>query len=440
MPPDPGRTVLPISEREHPGPTFDEKDPDTVGSGERTSVTTRPEKARLGRGLGRHRRLRSGIVQFFYVLSAVLVAFVVPRIPVGFTVSSSRTSELLVAIGAGTTTFIAVVYSLLFLVVQFGSTTFTPRLNLFRDAPIIRHSFGYFTALAIFSLTCLFSIGQDEETSGLVPIVGIVAVVAGLALFRALQGSAFASIQLATALEQVTARGRDTLDGLYLEELAARQPGNEVPGTHELRWPHRAAVLQVIDVPRVLAVAAQSEAVVEFQVGTGETISQNGVVALIRGPVEGALDDEILRALDVGRERTFEQDPALALRILADIALRALSPAINDPTSAVQALDGIDALLRPLATRKLDLGKIEDPDGNVRVLLVLPTWDDYLGIGLDEIIGAGRHSPNVRTRVSRLLRDLLPIVPEGRLPPVQARLALVTGTTPPAGTALDKPS
>jgi hypothetical protein len=103
--------------------------------------------------------------------------------------------------------------------------------------------------------------------------------------------------------------------------------------------------------------------VIEFQVGTGETISQDAVVALIHGSVDGTLDDEILGALEVGRERTFEQDPTLALRILADIALRSLSPAINDPTLAVQALDGIDALLRRLATRTLKVGRIR-PEGN----------------------------------------------------------------------------
>ena len=364
----------------------------------------------------------------------MLLALVVPSIPIGFTVPSSRTAELLVAIGAGTITLIAVVYSLLFLVVQFGSTTFTPRLNLFRDAPIIPHSFGYFTAIATFSLTCLFSIGQDGKTSGLVPIVGIVALLAGLALFRVLQGAAFASIQLATALDQVTARGRDTLDDLYLEELGARHARNGVPGPHELRWPSEAAVLQVIDVPRVLDVAARSDAVVHFQVGTGETIRLDGVVALLHGPNDGTLDDEILRALDVGRERTFEQDPAWALRILADIALRALSPAMNDPTSAVQALDGIDSLLGRLATRKLDLGEIADSDGNVRVLLVLPTWDDYLAVGLDEIIGASRQSPNVRVRLAHLLRDLLSIAPDDRRPPVRARLAQVlSGETPSVG-------
>jgi uncharacterized membrane protein len=334
---------------------------------------------------------------------------------------------LLVAIGAGTITLIAVVYSLLFLVVQFGSTAFTPRLNLFRDAPIIRHSFAYFTAVATFSLTCSLSIGQDEKTSGLVPIVGIVGLLVGIALFRVLQGAAFASIQLATALEQVTARGRETVDDLYPEEFGAQHVRNEGPGPHELRWPNEAVVLRVIDVARVLDAAAQSNAVVDFQIGTGETISQNEVVALLHGPIDGTLDDEILRALDVGRERTFEQDPTWALRILADIALRALSPALNDPTSAVQALDSIDALLRRLATRKLDLGKIADADGNVRVLLVLPTWDDYLAVGLDEIIEASRQSPNVRRRVKELLRELLSIVPDARRPPVEARLAQVAG-------------
>jgi uncharacterized membrane protein len=391
----------------------------------------RPERARLGRALARNRRRRAGIIQLFYVISAVVLALVVPSIPVGFTVPSSRAGELLVAIGAGTITLIAVVYSLLFLVVQFGSTTFTPRLNLFRDAPIIPHSFGFFTAIATFSLTCLFTIGQDGNTSGLVPIVGIVGLLAGIALFRVLQGAAFASIQLATALDQLTSRGRETLDDLYLEEFGVRQAGDDVPGQHELRWPNQAAVLQVIDVPRVLDVAARSDAVVEFQVGTGDTIRQDGVVALLHGPSDGTLDDEILRALDVGRERTFEQDPLWALRILVDIALRALSPALNDPTSAVQALDGIDSLLRRLATRKLDLGKVSDSDGNVRVLIVLPTWDDYLAVGLDEIIGASRQSPNVRARVSELLRDLLAIAPDVRHPPLQARLALVLSIESP---------
>jgi uncharacterized membrane protein len=73
--------------------------------------------------------------------------------------------EALVAVGIGIVTFIGVVYSLLFLVVQFGTTTFTPRLNLFRDTPIVRHTFGYFAGIMVFSFTAAFSIGGGKSRS-----------------------------------------------------------------------------------------------------------------------------------------------------------------------------------------------------------------------------------------------------------------------------------
>ena len=109
-------------------------------------------------------------MQLIYVLAAFALGLLVPRIPVGFTVSSVRAVDSLLAVGAGVVAFIGIVYSLLFLVVQFGSTTFTPRLNLFRDAPIVWHGFGFFTGVLVFSFTAAFSIGKDDQASGLVPI------------------------------------------------------------------------------------------------------------------------------------------------------------------------------------------------------------------------------------------------------------------------------
>src|SRR5438067_1575224 len=112
---------------------------------------TRPLKSvrrvptrRLGGTLRRRRRLRAGIVQLTYVAGASVLGMIVPRIAVGAPVPGSRVAELLVAVGAAFVPFIGVVYSLLFLVVQFGAITFTPRLNLFRDAPIVLHAFSFF--------------------------------------------------------------------------------------------------------------------------------------------------------------------------------------------------------------------------------------------------------------------------------------------------------
>jgi len=86
-----------------------------------------------------------------------------------------------------------------------------------------------------------------------------------------------------------------------------------------------------------------------------------------------------------------------------------------------------DMLLTALQPMKA----VTDADGNVRVVLVLPTWDDYLAVGLDEIIGASLQSPNVRTRVAQLLRDLLSIAPEVRHPPIRARLTQVLSVETP---------
>lgn len=101
--------------------------------------------------------------------------------------------------------------------------------------------------------------------------------------------------------------------------------------------------------------------------------------------------------------------------------MRALSPAINDPTTAVQALDATDGLLRPLATRDLGVGQIAQNDGTARVVLVLPTWEDYLSIALDEIIALPALSPNVARRLLRLLDDLTAIASPDKRSSLQAR-------------------
>jgi uncharacterized membrane protein len=123
----------------------------------------------------------------------------------------------------------------------------------------------------------------------------------------------------------------------------------------------------------------------------------------------------------LGDERTIEQDPAFAIRIMVDIAAKALSPAINDPTTAVQALDAIDGLLRPLATRDLDIGHIAGGDGVTHVALVLPAWDDYLSVALDEIIALPALSPNVARRTLRLLDELEAITSPSRRPNLETR-------------------
>jgi uncharacterized membrane protein len=178
----------------------------------------------LARVLRRKRRLRAGVVQLLGAVVAIGLAFLVPQIPIGFDISTSRAIEMLISVAAATVTFIGIVYSLLFLVVQFGSTTFTPRLNLFRDDPVLWRTFAFYTAVVVYSLTASLVIGQDEKTSGALPIVAFVAVLTSIVLYRRLTTGAFNSIQLASALAQVARRGREVIDGLYILDA----PGGDV--------------------------------------------------------------------------------------------------------------------------------------------------------------------------------------------------------------------
>jgi uncharacterized membrane protein len=392
---------------------------------------------RVGAALRARRRLRAGIVQLVYVAVAFGLGLLIPRIPVGVSVPVSRATEMLVAIGAGFVPFIGIVSSMLFLVVQFGSTTFTPRLNLFRDDPIVWHGFSFFTAVIVFAFTAVFAIGSASQTTLLVPIVLGIATLAAIALLRSLQTAAFRSIQLASILEQVSQRGRVVIDGVHPEMLAASDrsggPGKDRASSvvelrsdgRDLLWPRHSSIVQTVDVSRLLRVAEHEGARIHLCVVPGETIfHQSRVAVVVGGP--NLADGEVFQALGLGSERTFDQDPAFALRLLADIALRALSPAVNDPTTAVQAVDAIGDLLRILVARDLGVEVVDGADGAPRVVLKLPSWEDYVSVGLDEIIEAGLNSIQVRRRLGRLLEDLVAAAPAPHREPIERRLATLT--------------
>ena len=113
-----------------------------------------------------------------------------------------------------------------------------------------------------------------------------------------------------------------------------------------------------------------------------------------------------MRAIHFGFERTSEQDPKYPIRLLVDIAIKALSPAINDPTTAVQAIDQIEDLLRRLGGHDLDAGYGYDANGVLRLIFPMPTWEDYLVLAFDEIRHYGASSVQVMRRLKSALLGL----------------------------------
>ena len=155
----------------------------------------------------------------------------------------------------------------------------------------------------------------------------------------------------------------------------------------------------------------------------GDTLQEGAPVADLHGA--DMTDAAVLRVLVTGPERTFGQDPMFAFRLLADIGLRALSPAVNDPATAVQVLDTAESLLLLLATRDLDVAGVADDQGTVRVVVVLRSWNDYLQVALDDLIESSSRSPMVLLRARAMLSSLRRAAPPQRTSPIEWRLRRV---------------
>ena len=376
----------------------------------------------LGRFARPRRRLRADLVQLLCALAGLGLGLLLPRITFESTVASSRVTDALVAVGFGILGLVTVIFSLLFLVVQWAFTSLSPRLNLFRDDPIVWRTFAFAVGVFVFSVTTALVIGDQQKVSVIVPAAEVAAVLAAIALIRTLQVKAFASIQLAPTLAAIASQGHGIIDDLYRRPYTAgQQPAAPLPPRRRsVLWPHRQATLQQLDLGRLLPAAAGGGAVIVLRAGMGDTLQQGAPVADLHG---GEVTDKtVLGGLVTGPERTFGQDPLFAFRLLADIGMRALSPAVNDPATAVQVLDTTESLLQLLVSRDLDVAEVADDAGTVRVVLALPSWDDYLRTALDDLLESASQSPMVLLGARALLTTLLDAAPPARQPPVTRRL------------------
>lgn len=376
------------------------------------------------------RALRRDLSQLLCAIAGLGLGLLAPLVTAGPQVAAGRVVSVLLTLGFGVVTLVSIIYSMLFLVVQFSASTFTPRLGLFRDEPIVWRAFAFTVGVFVFCITSGLAIGTRESVSAFVPGAAMLLTLVALVLMRTLQMKAFESIQLGHALTAIAVRAHRLYDSLYLhpyvpEGTAARQPP-AAGASVTVRWAGPPAVLQGIDVRALMATVRKRDSTVAFRVAPGATLSGGMVLAEVTEG--GATEADLRTVLRTGVERTFGQDPELPFRLLADIALRALSPAVNDPATAVESLDRLEDLLTRLADRDLDIGRFHDPAGRLRVSVPVPGWDRYVQAAVDDVLLAAAGSPMALRRMRDLLRRLAERTPESRRAVVYDRLQWVERT------------
>ncbi|MFF3213457.1 DUF2254 family protein [Streptomyces sp. NPDC002886] len=378
------------------------------------------------------RAMRRDLAQLVCAVGGGALGVALPRLSLGPEVDAGPVVTLLFTLGFGVISLVSIIYSMLFLVIQFSASTFTPRLGLFRDDPIVWRTFAFTVGVFVFSITSGLAIGaRRTAVSTLVPGTAMVLTLIALTLMRTLQTRAFHSIQLGHSLTAIATRAHRLFDELYVRpydpEAATAAPAPP-PGavTTAVRWSGPAVVVQRMDARALVGLAERHDCSLTFLVAPGATVSRGVTLAEVTG---GELSEAVLRdALETGVERTFDQDPDLPFRLLADIALRALSPAINDPATAADSLDRLEDLLTRLSGHDLDIGRFTGEDGRLRVTIPVPDWEGYVRTAVDDLLFPAAGSPMALRRMHDLLGRLAERIPESRREVVRERLQWVDRT------------
>jgi uncharacterized membrane protein len=197
------------------------------------------------------------------------------------------------------------------------------------------------------------------------------------------------------------------------QSIAASQ---QSPGPVERTILHRgkSAIVVAVNVETLVAEAEKAKGLIEFVPQVGDFVGSDEPLFLLHAGV-GAMDERKLRASVVlGSERTMDQDPLFAFRILVDIAIKALSKAINDPTTAVLAIDQLHRLLRSAGTRNLRTDQILDRAGTLRVIFRTPNWEDFVHLAFREIRFYGAENIQIARRLRAMIVNLADALPAQR--------------------------
>lgn len=370
---------------------------------------------------------RVGVIPAFYAAGAIVAGVLLPRLEhrllpelaAGMSVPSAM--AIYTSIASGMIALTGIVFSLVFVMVQFSATAYSPRLAVWvARSPVMSHALGIFTATFLYAIAALAWV--DRGGAATVPLLSVALVVV---LLLASVGMLIALIDR-VALLSVTRmlaftgdQGRRVIDAIYPEivESAAGAPAavpQRMARTQTVRCDGRLAALQAVNVSALVRLARAANALIEVVPTIGDAIGRSATLLNVFGGPDQLDESALRRAVTLGGERTFEQDPKYAIRLLVDIAIRALSPAVNDPTTAVQALDQIGDLLLRLSRRRLEIGSYRDAGGALRLLVRFPTWDDFLRLAFDEICIYGAGSVQVMRRMKALVTDLAAEAPEER--------------------------
>jgi uncharacterized membrane protein len=325
--------------------------------------------------------------------------------------------------------FIVFTFGSLLIVIQVASGQLTPRLiaTILLRNNVIRFMVGLFT------FTMMFAVGTgarfDTEVPRFAVTIAWVLGIASIAAFFFLIDYTARSLRPVSIVQRIGEDGIKVIENVYPElsgtTESAPTPVSVNANARTINHLGRSAIALAVNLKSLVGIARRAGGLVEFVPRVGDFVATGNPLFRLYGDA-ARIDDSKLRShVAFGPERTIEQDSTFAVRVIVDIAIKALSPAINDPTTAVLAIDQLHRLLRLVGARHLHDDLVRDSEGVPRLMFRTPNWEDFVTLTFREIRLYGAGNFQVARRLRAMINNLQETLPTSRQPALRGELDLL---------------
>lgn len=368
------------------------------------------------------------------ILSVRLLSFVETTMGWEMDINKDTARTVMGAMSSSLFTLVVFVSSAILVAVQLTSSQLTPRIIAFIYRNMVRK-----LSLTFFVFTFTFSISVMIRIQDSVPLLTVHVAAYGfmisLALFLFMIDYVGKGLKPNVALRGVAVEGRDVIRRIYPRgfiESCGRPPDTfDQPdvGPTRVIVNRTDGVLLGFDMEGLVTLAERADCLINLVPQVGDFVAREDPLFRIYQGGEQLSEDALLKSVAFGQERIMEQDPTFVFRIIVDVASKALSPGINDPTTAVLAVDQLYHLLRDVGNRRMDEGIMRDAKGGLRLVYRTPDWDDFVQLAVTEIRHYGRESIQIARRLRAMLENLIQTLPEERSPLLWLELSLLRRST-----------
>lgn len=338
-------------------------------------------------------------------------------------------TAILSTIAASMVSLAALVLTITMVVVQLAMGQFSPRIvqRILQDKPS-QLAIGLFVATFVHAILALREVTNEGDGTGQVPGIAVVTafvlVIMSIAVLVIYVHHLGQTLRVSALIELVGKDTRKLIDRIYPNHMPQMDSGHGGPG---VVLAQRSGVVTGIGDEALVEEAARAGCRLELVPALGEFVPAGSPLLKVYGGDRNIDEDKLHGALVFDLEPTLDEDVAYGLRLLVDIAERSLADSpLQDPTTAVQAIDRLHDVLRQLARRQFPDGRYTDESGELRLTVRQMSWEAYIHLAFDEIRIAGAGSPQVTRRLKAALDDLKAIVPEHRVGILELQLDMLT--------------